>query len=64
MGTKAVLVRLFAEKNVKELAFFIEVPGFKADHHQLDPYTLYAEKDMIDLDDDGLRQALKTCLAA
>ncbi len=59
MGTKAVLVRLFAERNVKELAFFIEVPGFKADHHQLDPYTLYAEKDMIDLDDDGLRKALE-----
>jgi len=59
MGTKAVLVRLFAEKNVKELAFFIEVPGFKADHHQLDPYTVYAEKDMIDLDDDGLRKALE-----
>jgi hypothetical protein len=59
MGTKAVLVRLFAEKNVKELAFFIEVPGLKADHHQLDPYSLYAEKDMIDLDDDGLRQALE-----
>jgi hypothetical protein len=59
MGTKAVLVRLFAEKNVKELAFFIEVPGLKADHHRLDPYTLYSEKDMIDLDDDGLRQALE-----
>ncbi len=59
MGTKAVLVKLFAEKNVKELAFFIEVPGFKADHHQLDPHTLYAEKDMIDLDEEGLRQALE-----
>jgi len=59
MGTKAVLVRLFAEKNVKEIAFFVEVPGFKADHHQIDPHTLYAEKDMIDLDDDGLRQALE-----
>jgi hypothetical protein len=58
-GTKAVLVRLFAEKNVKEFAFFVEVPGFKADHHQLDPYTVYSEKDMIDLDDDGLRQALE-----
>ncbi len=54
MGTKAVLVKLFAEKNVKELAFFIEVPGFKADHHQLDPHTLYAEKDMIDLDLENL----------
>jgi hypothetical protein len=59
MGTKAVLVRLFAEKNVKEIAFFVEVPGFKADHHQIDPHTLYAEKDMIDLDDDSLRQALE-----
>lgn len=59
MGTKAVLVRLFAEKNVKELVFFVEVPGLKADHHRLDPYTLYSEKDMIDLDDDGLRQALE-----
>jgi hypothetical protein len=59
MGIKAVLVRLFAEKNVKEFAFFVEVPGLKADHHELDPYTLYSEKDMIDLDDDGLRQALE-----
>jgi len=59
MGIKAVLVRLFAEKNVKEFAFFVEVPGLKADHHQLDPHTLYSEKDMIDLDDDGLRQALE-----
>ncbi len=59
MGTKAVLVRLFAKKNVKEFAFFVQVPGFKADHHVLDPYTLYSEKDMIDLDDDGLRQALE-----
>jgi hypothetical protein len=59
MGTKKVLVRLYADKNVKELSFFIEVPGLKADHHQLDPYTLYSEKDMFDLDDDGLRQALE-----
>jgi hypothetical protein len=58
MGTKAVLVRLFAEKNVKEFAFFVKVPGLKADHHQLDPYTLYSKKDMIDLDDNGLHQAL------
>ena len=33
LGTKAVLVRLFAEKKVKEFAFFVEVPGVKADHH-------------------------------
>ena len=59
MGTKAVLVRLFGEKNVKEFAFFVEVPGLKADHHVLDPHTLYSEKDMIDLDDNGLRQALE-----
>ena len=26
LGTKAVLVRLFAEKKVKEFAFFVEVP--------------------------------------
>jgi hypothetical protein len=59
MGTKAVLVRLFAEKNIREFAFFVEVPGLRADHHQLDPHTLYSEKDMIDLDDDGLRKALE-----
>ena len=59
MGTKAVLVRLFAEKKVREFAFFVEVPGFKADHHRLDPYTVYSEKDFIDLDDDGLRKALE-----
>jgi len=58
-GTKAVIVRLFAEKNVKEFAFFVEVPGLKADHHVLDPHTLYSEKDMIDLDDEGLRKALE-----
>ena len=59
MGTKAVIVRLFAEKNVREFAFFVEVPGLKADHHVLDPHTLYAAKDLIDLDDEGLRQALE-----
>ena len=59
MGTKAVLVKLFAYKNVKEFAFFIEVPGLKADHHQFNPHTFYSEKDFIDLDDAGLRQALE-----
>ncbi|CAB1058672.1 hypothetical protein D1BOALGB6SA_3428 [Olavius sp. associated proteobacterium Delta 1] len=59
MGTKAVLVKLFAEKWIEELPFFVEVPGLKADHHQLNPHTLYSEKDLIDLDDDGLRQALE-----
>ena len=59
MGTKAVLVKLFAEKWVKEFAFFVEVPGLKADHHQFDPHTFYSEKDFIDLDDDGLRKALE-----
>jgi hypothetical protein len=59
LGTKAVLVRLFAEKKVKQFLFFVEVPGLRADHHQLDPYTLYSENDMIELDDDGLRQALE-----
>jgi hypothetical protein len=59
MGTKAVLVRLLAEKKVREISFFIEVPGLKADYHQLDPFTVYSEKDMIDLDDDGLRRALE-----
>jgi hypothetical protein len=59
MGTKAVLVRLFAEKKVREISFFIEVPGLRADHHQLDPFTVYSEKDMIDLEDAGLRQALE-----
>jgi hypothetical protein len=59
MGTKAVLVKLFAYKKVKEFSFFIDVPGLKADHYQLDPHTLYSEKDMIDLDENGLREALE-----
>jgi hypothetical protein len=46
MGTKAVLVRLLAEKKVREISFFIEVPGLRADHHQLDPFTVYSEKDI------------------
>ncbi len=60
LGTKAVLVRLFAEKEVREFTFFVEVPGLKADHHQFDPYTRYSEKEMIDLDDSGLRNALES----
>ncbi len=59
VGFKAVLVRLFSEKNVKEIAFFVEVPGLKADHHRLDPCSLYSEEEMIDLDDDAMRQALE-----
>ncbi len=59
LGTKEILVRLFAENFLKEFVFFVEVPGLKADHHQIDTHTLYSEKDFIDLDDDGLRQALE-----
>jgi hypothetical protein len=59
LGTKPVFVKLFSEAKLKEFMFFVDVPGLQADHASFDPTTIYSEKQIVDLDDEGLRKALE-----
>ena len=59
LGTKPVLVKLLGEDKIKELMFFIDVPGLEADHASFDPAAIYSKDQFVDLDDDGLRKALE-----
>jgi len=60
-GTKGVNIDLFGPEkdDVYSFIFFVPVPGFTADHTQVDFDTLYAENDRSSYDENGLRQALQ-----
>jgi hypothetical protein len=59
LGTKEVRVRLYSPQRVEEFVFFVEVPGFQADHHQVDWDALMAQE-FIDYDDElALHDALQ-----
>lgn len=50
-GTRNIRVRLIGRKRALELEFYIEVPGLKADWQRVDFYSLYADDEIIDIDD-------------
>ncbi len=58
LGARLVVVDLLGERFVERFEFVVEVPGFKADYLQaIQNYGhLVEEWDMVDLDEDGLRQ--------
>ena len=59
-GTKAFNVDIIGEDKVlRNFTFFIPVPGIKVDHAEIDWENLYAEDEIIDYDEAGLRQALE-----
>jgi hypothetical protein len=59
-GTKAFNVDLIGEDNeMRTFTFFIEVPGLRADHHEVDFDALYADDEVLDLDEQGLIEALE-----
>ncbi len=59
-GTKAFNVDVNGEdQQMRTFTFFIEVPGLRADHRQVDFESLYAENEMLDLDVEGLIEALE-----
>jgi hypothetical protein len=55
-GAKWVSVSLLGEGRAENFGFLLEVPGFKADFHRVDPAELPAAEDMSDLDEAGLRR--------
>jgi hypothetical protein len=59
-GTKAFNVDIIGEDQViRNFTFFIPVPGIRVDHHDVDWDNLYAQAEIIDHDEAGLREALE-----
>ncbi|MDH3723305.1 MAG: LssY C-terminal domain-containing protein [Desulfobacteraceae bacterium] len=59
-GTKELSVHLVGEDHqVRTFTFFINVPGLRVDHHNVDFDALYPEDEIVSLDEEGLRQALE-----
>ena len=59
-GTKEFNVDLVGEDHdVRTFTFFINVPGLRADHHQVDFEALYSREEILSYDEEGLRKALE-----
>jgi hypothetical protein len=59
-GTKGFNVDIVGDDHeVRTFIFFINVPGLRVDHHQVDFETLYAEDEIKSYNADGLRKALE-----
>jgi hypothetical protein len=59
-GTKAFNVDLMGEdKEIRTFTFFIDVPGIRPDHQQVDFEALYSKDQIVSYDKEGLRKALE-----
>jgi hypothetical protein len=59
-GFKAVDIDLLSRKAVKSFSFIFADPDFKADHKEVDFETLYADDDIINIEDEAeLRRVLE-----
>ena len=58
-GTKVVDIDLVGRGKVKFFTFYVPIPGIKADYHEVDFDSLYAEDEIVDLDEDQLRAELE-----
>jgi hypothetical protein len=59
-GTKMFNVELLAnDATLRAFTFFIPVPGIKADHHEVDFKSLYAENQITTYDEEGFRKAFQ-----
>ena len=59
-GTKGFIVDIVGEdREFRTFTFFINVPGLRADHQQVDFEALYSKADMVEYDEEGLRRALE-----
>jgi hypothetical protein len=60
-GTKSFNVDVYytdGEKNFEHFTFFIEVPGFRPDHAEVDFRNLYSPDELIEVDTDTFRTVL------
>jgi hypothetical protein len=55
---KVVDIDLISRGKFKYFTFFVQVPGFKADYHEVDFEKLIHEDEIIDVDENQLRKAL------
>jgi hypothetical protein len=59
-GTKTFNVDLMGEdKEIRAFTFFINVPGIRPDHQQVDFEALYPKDEIVSYDEEGLRKALE-----
>ena len=59
-GSKEFNVDLMGEGHeFRTFTFFIQVPGLRADHHEVDFNSLYPADEIVDHDEEGLRNALE-----
>ena len=54
-GVRLVMAEVVGAGWRDHFEFLVEVPGFKADFHQVDGATLYPKEKFVDLDEEGLR---------
>jgi len=60
-GTKEFNVDLAGEDHqIRTFTFFINVPGLRVDHHEVDFKNLYAEDVIEEYSETGIREALET----
>ncbi len=59
LGTKEVRVRVFGERRVENFAFFVTVPGLRADWQEVDWDDLYTDDEIVELEtEEELYEAL------
>ncbi|MBW2193629.1 MAG: LssY C-terminal domain-containing protein [Deltaproteobacteria bacterium] len=59
-GTKEFSVDLMGEDHqIRTFTFFINVPGLRVDHQNVDFKALYPEDEIVSVDEEGLRKALE-----
>ncbi len=58
-GEKVVQIDLIASQHIKFFTFFVQVPGIRVDYQMVDFDSLYADQEIVDLDQDGLKAALE-----
>ncbi|MFC1828128.1 LssY C-terminal domain-containing protein [Thermodesulfobacteriota bacterium] len=60
-GTKEFTVDIIGEDHqIRAFTFFINVPGLRVDHQDVDFETLYPEEAIVSVDEEGLRKALES----
>lgn len=60
-GTKGFIVDVIGEDHeVRPFTFFINVPGLRIDHHEVDFKALYPEEQVVSHGKEGLRRALES----
>ncbi|MEE4271798.1 MAG: LssY C-terminal domain-containing protein [Thermoanaerobaculales bacterium] len=60
LGARWVRVTVIGERSAEHFEFVFELPGFTADYHRIADVEIYAEDEIVDLDDDGLLAWIET----